>query len=274
MTTKKVEEAVKDTELWFAVLDSLHKFDELEVNGVVNSILSPTLPEECVISTYYRAQSNVCSLLEFKHPKHFQAIGMIARSLFELAVDIALIGTEAGAPLKMRGFNDIEKLKTCRSVVAFENQNPLTMIPSSQLQQDYISNNEARIVALAQSLWPGKKLRDLSHWSGMTLSKRVGLLPLDMQELYACFYKQLSWAVHPGLQGSYGLKPETFAHFCGQGYILAARNYERILSTIIRTTQLDKHDPLIGSKMQLARYLPLTESEQDELALRRDLGLL
>jgi len=208
-----------------------------------------------------------------KHPKHFQAIGMLARSMFELAVDMALLESVQGAPLKMRIFLDVEKLRACRSAVDYEKTHPLKMLQSSQIQKDYIANNETRILTLAASTWPGKTFREITHWSAMKLPTRVKTLPTDVQEMYACFYRQLSWAVHPGLQGSYGLKPESFVRICGTALTLAARNYERALTSVIHALKLDRHDPLILKKMQFARYLPLTESADDEVVLRRDLGL-
>jgi Family of unknown function (DUF5677) len=273
MSTPEMDQAVEETGLWLAILNSLNQFDEMEVIGPVRGALNPTLQEECYITTYYRARSNVSSLLELKAPKHFQAIGMLARGLFELAVDMALLESTQGAPIKMRVYLDIEKLRACRSAVEFEKNNALTMMPSSRIYQNFIANNEARILELAAFTWPDKKFRDLNHWSGMKLPARVKSLPSDMQEMYACFYRQLSWSVHPGLQGSYGLQAETFPRLCGMGLNFAARNYEKILGSMIRVIRLDQHDPLIHKKMQLARYLPLTDSEVDEAALRHDLGL-
>lgn len=273
MSTPEIDEAIREGEIWYAVLRSLAKFDELEVSGVVNGLLSPTLPEECVISIYYRASANVSSLLELKTPKHFQAIGMLARSMFELAVDIAILDQVQGAPIKMRVFQDVEKLRACRSAVEFAGKSTLTLQPWVQPQQDYITNNEARIMRLVVATWPAVKFSALTHWSAMRLPTRVGMLSADMQELYAFFYRQLSWSVHSGLEGSYGIKPETFARMCGMAFNLAARNYEKILSQAVRTIKLDKVDPLIDNKMKFARYLPFTENAEQEAQLRRDLGL-
>jgi len=273
MSTPEIDEAIKEAEVWFAILNSLAKFDELEVKGVVNGLLSPTLPEECVVSIYYRVSANVSSLLELKTPKHFQAIGMLARSVFELAVEMGIFSLIQGAPIKMRVFLDVEKLRACRSAVEFAKKNSLTLQQSVQPQQEFIANNETRIVNLAASTWKGVKFSDIKHWSGMGLLARVQMLAAEMQELYAFYYRQLSWAVHPGLAGSYGLKPETFAQMCGMAFNLAARDYEKVLGQVIQTVKLDKFDPLIGNKMKLARYLPLTENAHQEATLRRDLGL-
>jgi hypothetical protein len=178
-----------------------------------------------------------------------------------------------GAPIKMRVFLDIEKLRACRSAIEFAKSNPLTLQQALQLQEDFVKNNETRIMSLAASTWKGVKFSDIKPWSGASLPARVRMLPVEMQELYAFLYRQLSWSVHPGLQGSYGLKPETFPRMCGMAFNLAARDYERVLSRIIQTVKLDKVDPLIDNKMKFARFLPFTENTTQEADIRRDLGL-
>ena len=273
MSTPEIDEAIKEFELWYAIVNSLAKFDELEVKGVVSGQFRLMLPEECIVSIYYRVSANVSSLLELRTPKHFQAIGMLARSIFELALDAEIFDHVPGAPIKMRVFMDIEKLRACRSAVEFAKSKPLTLQRSIKPQEDYIAANETRIIGLAASTWNGLKFSDITHWSGIRMPDRARMLPDDMQELYAFYYRQLSWAVHSGLEGSYGVKPETFARMCGMAFNLAARDYQKVLMKVMRTLKLDKADPIIDKKMQLARYLPLTEKAQQEIDLRSDLGL-
>src|SRR5665213_2408768 len=86
----EIREAMKSTEQWIAVLNRLSKFDELEIHGVVNGILKPMLPDECIQSIYLRALGNVRTLFELKAPAHFQAVGILARSVCWLAVDISM----------------------------------------------------------------------------------------------------------------------------------------------------------------------------------------
>jgi hypothetical protein len=90
MSTLQIDEAIDNCDRFYTVLKSIDAFNEMEVRGVINGVLSPTLEEECVIAIYDRATNNVKSLLEFKYVRHFQAIGMLARALFEL--------TSPGAP--------------------------------------------------------------------------------------------------------------------------------------------------------------------------------
>lgn len=79
------------TDRFYTMVKSLSEFEKMEVRGVIETLLSTSARERCFIGTYYRATANIATLLELKKPKHCQAIAMLARGLFELAVDIRLI---------------------------------------------------------------------------------------------------------------------------------------------------------------------------------------
>jgi len=76
------------TDRFFTMLKSLEQFDELEVRNVIGGLLSPSDREKCFIAIYRRATANVLTLLNLNRPIDFQAISMLSRALFELAVDI------------------------------------------------------------------------------------------------------------------------------------------------------------------------------------------
>ena len=261
---------IGQTSFYCSILNSTYQFDMAEVRPVVGGLLSPDLLEECRSLLYIRFNNNVGSMLQLKHVAHFQALGMLARALYELTVDIKLLDVEPRAAILMRAYLDVEKLKACRSSVAFSKKQGT---PPSTIQEAYIQNNETRIEALAAQLWPNQQLSRLSHWTGENLPTRVKRLSVEMQGMYAYSYKQMSWTVHSGLQGSYGLSKETFTHLCSQAYQLANDVYERTLTTMIQSLQLYRADPKIREKLQLARYLPFTDTPEEELAVRRDLGL-
>jgi hypothetical protein len=104
------------TDRFYTMVKSLNEFDKMEVRGVIETLLSTSGRERCFIGTYHRATANIATLLELKQPKHFQAIAMLARGLFELAVDIRLIDVIPEGPTKIMEFTDVEKLRCARNV--------------------------------------------------------------------------------------------------------------------------------------------------------------
>ncbi len=121
---QRVEELneIEQAGFYFEVLRTSYQFDMVEVWPIVGGLLSSVLLEECRSLLYIRFNNNVGSMLELKHVAHFQALGMLARSLYELTVDIQLLDIEPRAAILMRGYLDVEKLKACRSSVAFSKQ--------------------------------------------------------------------------------------------------------------------------------------------------------
>ncbi len=112
------------TDRFYTMVKSLSEFEKMEVRGVIETLLSTSARERCFIGTYYRATANIATLLELKKPKHCQAIAMLARGLFELAVDIRLIDLIADGPTKIMEFTDVEKLKVCPQNFAIQGGQP------------------------------------------------------------------------------------------------------------------------------------------------------
>lgn len=101
-----VKKAVETTTPFYQLLIELEAFDKQFVRGVMTSLLQPTERENCFLAPYHRAGLNVGSIIALNDAKHFQAVAMLARSLFELAVEISLINVVPDAVNKMVAFRD------------------------------------------------------------------------------------------------------------------------------------------------------------------------
>ena len=180
----------------YTMLKSLNAFDKQELRGVVRGLLAKTDRDTCFIGNYYRAVANVETLLSLKSAKDLQAIAMVARGLFELAVDIKLIDAIPEAVQKLLAFSDVEKLRAARKIVKFKAANPAAKVDAS-IYDTFITNNAQRIEAQRNAVWPGVK--KVEHWSGLKLYQRVARLKAPFDEIYEVNYPQLSWYVHSGL---------------------------------------------------------------------------
>jgi|HubBroStandDraft_1064217.scaffolds.fasta_scaffold00874_5 hypothetical protein len=131
---------------------------------------------------------------------------MVARGLFELAVDTKLIDAIPDAVEKILAFSDVEKLRAARKIVKYKAANPAAAVDAT-IHGAFITSEEARIEAERNTVWPG--LKRVTHWSGMDLSKRVALLQAPFDEIYEVGYPELSWYVHSGLTGFVNLQAES-----------------------------------------------------------------
>ena len=93
------------------VLLSIQSFDNMGVRPKIDESAKHTLSEECVIGAYLRTLANIRTIVILKDAGNFQAIAMIARALFELAVDIRLQRQIPDSAERVMAFAQVEKLR-------------------------------------------------------------------------------------------------------------------------------------------------------------------
>ncbi len=266
MATSVPPEATANADLFYTVVKSLHTFDDVEVKGVIDTLLSPTVEETCFIATYLRTRSNIESVLLLQHAKHFQAAAMLARALFELSVDMRLLGVIQNGWIKMQAFIDEEKLRCARKIVEFKRTHPDAVVDSTSFES-FIANHQVRVDALRKSIWP--KHRRVDHWSGLDLRSRVALLKSPFDVIYEVEYPRLSWSVHSGLVSVINLEAKAFTYMCAHAFKLTADAYWEVLLTLIQKFKISKANEKIELKMKVAKMLPFTDSpEQVGLLMR------
>ena len=249
-----------------AALQGLQNLDNSEVLPIVKGLIGATPREECFIAAYYRTVANARTLLELKNPSHFQGIGMLARCMFELAVDVALIDHVPDAITKIYAYAKLERLRAAREKVELKNAGVIT--DDVSIEQQYIATHATAIEADAQTLWPKtKKQRPVSHWSDLALAARTKKLGEPFNELYLSMYRQLSWQVHPGLAGVMNLDASAFPAMCGLSLEFAFTCYAMVLQAVARELKIDKAVQDIETKVQLAKMLPFTNDEAQAQAL-------
>jgi hypothetical protein len=248
-----------------AALMSLEQFDCSEIRGVIKGFIAPTAVEQCYMGFYFRAAMNVSSLVSFKETHHFQAISMLARSLFELSVDVQLLTAVPDAVNKVHAFTRAERLRAARQIVNFKTGKTSADIPDLGTYQTFIDTHADEIDKLREQFWPGVK--KVEHWSGMNLRERVEGLGAPFDETYKVNYPRLSWLAHGGLAGVADLEAPVFVVMCGDAFGIALRAYEQILTMTINLLGLGKAVPKVNDKMQVAKLLPFTDGAEQAAQL-------
>ena len=206
------------------------------------------------------------SVLELKNVTHFQAAAMLARGLFELAVDMRLLEVTPHGWLKMLAFVDVEKLRSARKIVKFAKSHQTQGAEISTFES-FIATRENQIDNKQRILWP--TLRTVEHWSGVKLFDRVKQLGDPFDAIYEAQYPRLSWSVHSGLTGIVNLKAEAFAHMCADAFKLSAEAYCEVLRVIIRRFSLTKVNEHIESNLNVAKLFPFADTPEEVDSLTR-----
>jgi hypothetical protein len=258
----------ENTSRFFHLVKSYNNFDRLEILGVIQGQVSLSQEEQCFVATYYRVRGNIETMLTITHAKHFQAAAMLARGVFELAVDIRMLEATSNGWIKMVAFDEVERLRSARKVVAYKTAHPDADIDLTSYTP-FIANNQKRIDALRKSIW--SKPADKYHWTGLRFADRVSQLGAPMDRIYEVDYPRLSWYVHSGVTGVINLKSETFIHLCANAFSLAADSYREVLEVIIRKFKIDKAINKIDFKLYAAKVFPFNDDPEIEDWLTRSI---
>lgn len=265
------------------VLILLQKFDLENIRGRVETEADHPPREFAIMATYLRTLAHVGSLIRLDNPSHFQAVSMVARGIFELAVDIRLIDRIDDAPARYDAFSRVERLRVARRIVAFHATALQDETHSSDaaagpmepkwVHEKFIAENSAEIDSLAKTFWPKhfEKNKPVPHWSGKDLRQRAILLGDPFDEIYDVEYAELSWYVHPGVGVVATFEKEIYPVVCGKAYGIAIRCYYQTLQFMLEELRLKESDNSIERKLEFARLAAMSEDEEQAKALRREL---
>jgi hypothetical protein len=260
----------KDTvERYFTVLKSLNEFDKEAVRGLVQGLLALSKRELCFTGSYYRAVGNIETTLTLKNVRDFQAIAMMSRSIFEIAVDLALAVETPESEKHIIAHADVEKLRAARKIVEFTGSNPGATVHDATYRE-FIASQEDRIDQEAKALWP-TSYNSVAHWSGINLEKRVAKMGMPFTQVYAVNYPQLSWYAHAGIAGVLNLEKESFRMLAGVAFTVMAEMYMVVLAIIIKQFKINKANDKISDLMTLAKMLPFTDGAIQAEQLRKAL---
>ena len=278
-----LKDAIDMVERFHGAVILLEKFDRENVRGRVETKESHPPREFAIVAAYLRILAHVRTLIELKSAAYFQAISMIARAVFELAVDIRLIDRIPDAPERYDAFSKVERLRVARRITEFHTTNPHEDHESPDLlaeplqpfwvHEQFIRDNAESIDELAKKLWPKQfdKKSTIAHWSGKDLRQRAILVGPPFDEIYDVHYAELSWYTHPGIGVIATLAKEIYPLICGQAYGIAIRCYYETLRFMVQELRLHEFDQLIGKKLEFARLAAFSDDQQQAEQLRYEL---
>lgn len=183
----------RSVEQFYGVLRNLNDLEQREIRNVVMGVLNPSLRERYLTLNYHRAAINVELLLTLRDTRQFQAIALLARSIFELAVEIKLISLNSDAAEKIEALTRIEKLRHSKKILEFKKAYPDVLVATKSVEE-FIGANERSIMAEQAAIWPGVK--EVTHWMMKKLPRRVELLGDPFRKMYEIYVSVRSWHLH------------------------------------------------------------------------------
>ena len=100
-------DTLQKVNVFHMLLADLSNLDSALIHPVITSQLMMSNLEKCLAVTHFRSYQNVATLVALKDVSHYQAHSMLARALFELAVDLELMEREIGSEEKVICFHEL-----------------------------------------------------------------------------------------------------------------------------------------------------------------------
>ncbi len=258
-------------ERFYAALKNLEALELSAFRNVIMGILTPNLVEKPSGRwNYHRAAINVEMLVTIKDTKQFQVISMLARTIFELAVEIKLISLDPDAAHKIDVFTRVEKLRAAKQIVEFKKAHPEAQV-HYQTHESFVTACEQSIQAEKAATWPDRDR--VKHWTLNSLATRAHKLGDPFDRIYEMHYPTLSWDTHSGVISVFKAKPDTFVPSVGIAYTIAVDSYMQILEVLVNEFKLYNADPLLKNKIKYNKEVAFTESQEEADSLMQAYGL-
>ena len=211
-------------------------FVQSRVIGILDGQINLSQQEEAVLGIFLRIHALACSLVRLNQKIDFNAVAVIARTLFELLLDIKLLSSPNIKQKELDrffAFSEIDRFRKARRIVDLQNKHPELVNNSlldSTKRKEFVEKTGVKdaIELKVDDLWGRNKKEKLNwpnHWSGSTIKKRAEINgPLYEQE-YLEVYSLLSSYAHGGSSAYSGLSQKALESVYGISLEYARKMY-------------------------------------------------
>jgi hypothetical protein len=223
-------------ESFYAALRNLDTLERQDFREVIKSQFNPTLRERYLTVNYHRAAFNVEMMLAIKDTKQFQALSLLARTIFELAVEMKSITVDPKAAEKIELFSRVELLRASRRLVEFKTKHPDEKI-HHELQEEFLTQFGPATDAAEAAMWPPNPVTGRSpsvkHWTLKDLFRRATDLGSPFDRIYSVHYAHLSWMTHSGVVSPLNMTADWVTSYVSVVYSIAIDSYVEILEMLV-----------------------------------------
>jgi len=234
----------------FEGIRALRVFSEVHLKPLLQGLLTMTPRERAVLGLYYRLVAYLASVCRLDGTIHFQSIAASARSVFELALDLALFAADATSDSVNRlvAFTRVERSRVARRMVDFYTTHALPPELNITAQRQVCADAEeaAEVKRLVLQYW-GKMKNGTpnwpKHWSRFPGARgRAKQVGGNWEERYVRDYYMLSWHIHSGLVGITGLAQDMFDIFVA------------VAHRLVRDSVIDAYG-IVGNELHLVQAM-------------------
>lgn len=211
-------------------------FVQSRIIGVLSGQLNLSKQEQSVLGIFFRIHALACSLIRLNQKIDFNAVAIIARTIFELLLDIKMLSSPTVKQRDLErfiSFPDVDRFRKAHKIVSLQKQYPYledrSLLDSSKRKEFVEEPGKCdTIKAKVEELWGKNKKGKLNwpdNWSGSSIREQAKYFgPLYEQE-YLEIYSLLSSYTHGGGSAYFGFSVKTFESVYGNSLEYARKMY-------------------------------------------------
>lgn len=185
---------------------TLHSLMHGTVCPVVMGQIDKSAIERAIVLTYERITLLLDGIAALKDPAHFQIANSVARTVFELVLDLKAFRSDPSLAAKFFAFTDVVKFRKAEQLVTFLDGNTTIDRSPHQHAITFASDAQRKRQVEQQCIqhWGANKSQQPNwpdHWSGKSTAERARHAGLEFEEMYRSQYFLQSQYVHSGLAG-------------------------------------------------------------------------
>ncbi len=252
-----------------------------EVVPVLSGLIKTTKIEFAVVGIFYQVHSLAVSTQKLTEALDYIALGGIARTLFELSLDMRCFSTSSvdeKTVNQYHAFAEVDRFKKAARVVDLASKSPDSLKHAWFTHSNAASwvndqERKTRIEEIAVALW-GKtndgKVSWPQHWSGMSIGNRAKKLGPAYELQYREWYSFLCSYTHSGNSGYADFSMETLESIHSLCLIFITDTYLECLELIGKVIPLPKAIQSFTAAREELRKLPVKRFEE---RLRQQLSI-
>jgi hypothetical protein len=240
------------SELVSSYYDGLRKcvdFVQTQIIPVLNGQLNLCQQEEAILGIFYRMHVLGSSLTRLNNKLDFSAVATIARTMFELLLDIKILASPSLTSNELerfRAFSGVERFRKSSNLLKLQVQHPgieKDSIFDDSIRKQFVESpgRQGAVESQVVSLWGKNKNKPKwpDHWTGSSVRDRAKLFGPFYEQEYLEIYSLLSWFVHSGNAGYAGLSESSLEWVYGISMNISRKMYIEALEMCAKTFSLN-----------------------------------
>lgn len=211
-------------------------FVQSRIIGTLNGQLNLSKQEQSVLGIFFRIHALTCSLIRLNHKIDFNAVAIIARTIFELLLDIKMLSATTIRQQDLDrfiSFPDVDRFRKASKIVSLQKQHPYladNSLLNSAKRKEFVEapGKCDTIKAKVEELWGRNKKGKLiwpDNWSGSSIRKQAEYFGPVYEQEYLEIYSLLSSYTHGGSSAYFGLSGQALESVYGISLEYARKMY-------------------------------------------------